>query len=552
MKIKYYKARYKSGFKPENECHRIEICNQALSTIVKNMGIPSGRKSRSIRADKMLGLPKKIVSGYLAGVFDGDGNFSASTPVVRLSSLSITLLKDCQKLLHRFGVKSFLRKEKNDSYTLAINGKNDINSFFREIPCIRLKSEILNYQKMTRPETVMGDISFEPVKNAETILLDEPIPVYNISVEKHENFICNGFVVHNCGRAGRPQYDKEGEAIIIAKNKQEAQELKERYILAESEPIVSKLSAEPVLRTHMLALVAGEVCRSKHELLEFFSKTFFAYQYKDLEEIEKKLEKITKDLEGFGFITIGEENDRFITSDFVPAFELTTDKKLRPTRIGKRVSELYIDPLSAWRIIQDLEIHHDIAYLMSINRCVEMQPTLRVRSAEYDDYGDALSQSPLTNVPDVWDVDYDDYLAAFKTSSMFMDWASEMTEDKILERYNMPPGELYNKTTNAEWLLYSARELAILLGSKEVANRVNKLMLRIKHGVKEELLPFVRIKGIGRVRARLLWKNKIQSITELKKTPPALLAELLGPNLSKAVIAELSKPPKKFSRFERN
>src|SRR3989344_1625264 len=37
--------------------------------------------------------------------------------------------------------------------------------------------------------------------------------------------------VQQCmGRAGRPKYDKEGRAIIIAKNKREAQELKEMYI----------------------------------------------------------------------------------------------------------------------------------------------------------------------------------------------------------------------------------------------------------------------------------------------------------------------------------
>lgn len=429
-----------------------------------------------------------------------------------------------------------------------------------------------------------GDIFWDIVKSVEGVAPSSK-KVYDVVLPSDGSsdhfFVSNGFIVHNSfgvnlpawrvlirdvkrytdygyqfipvleiqqmsGRAGRPTYDKEGEAIILAKSKQEAEELKERYILSGPEAIISKLSNEPLLRMHTLALVAGEVCRSKRQLLEFFSKTFFAYQYKDLEEIEKKLEKIIKDLEGFGFIVVGEEDDRFISSDFIPAFDLARDLKLKTTRIGKRVSELYIDPLSAWQIIQELRVQHDIAYLMTINHCIEMYPTLAVRTNEYDEYSEELARSPLTNIPDVWDVDYDEYLCAFKTSNMFMDWANEMTEDRILDKYNMPPGELYNKTKNAEWLLYAARELAILLGRKEVANRVNKLMLRIKHGVAEELLSFIRLKGIGRVRARLLWSNRIRSISELKKIPMEILSEILGVKIARAIKEELNKPPEKL------
>jgi len=60
------------------------------------------------------------------------------------------------------------------------------------------------------------------------------------------------------GRAGRPKYDKFGEAILIAKTPFMIDELKERYILNESEPIYSKLSIERALRTHILAAIASD------------------------------------------------------------------------------------------------------------------------------------------------------------------------------------------------------------------------------------------------------------------------------------------------------
>ncbi|MBI5061453.1 MAG: DEAD/DEAH box helicase [Candidatus Aenigmarchaeota archaeon] len=353
-------------------------------------------------------------------------------------------------------------------------------------------------------------------------------------------------VMQMSGRAGRPKYDTDGEAIIISKSDRDAGELKERYFMSEPEAITSKLSNESVLRTQVLALVATETCKTKYELFEFFSKTFFAYQYRasgDYNIIEEKIEKIITELGKFGFLIVGDKDERFISQEFVPAFNLASDQRLHVTRVGKRVSELYIDPLSAWNIIQELRMQHDLAYLMMINQCIEMFPILRVRQSDFEEYGEALSASKLTNVPDIWDVDYEEYLSTFKTSLMFTDWANELTEDNMFDKYNIPPGELYSKMKNAEWMLYSAKELAVLLGRKESANRLNKLMLRIKHGVREELLPLVRIKGIGRVRARMLWKNKIKSALDIRKANDEMLADLLGSKTAKS-IKEAAAPEK--------
>ena len=56
-----------------------------------------------------------------------------------------------------------------------------------------------------------------------------------------------------CGRAGRPQYDDYGESIIVGSGNVE--ELTEHYINGEPEPIISKITDDKSLRTHILSVV---------------------------------------------------------------------------------------------------------------------------------------------------------------------------------------------------------------------------------------------------------------------------------------------------------
>ena len=335
------------------------------------------------------------------------------------------------------------------------------------------------------------------------------------------------------GRAGRPKYDKTGEAILLAKTQDDAEDLKERYILGEPEPIYSKLSIESMLRMHILGLIAMGVTKSRGELESFLSKTFFAYQYGDINEIMEKTERILRQLESYKFITIG--NKPFISSEFVPAFDIDRDVELQPTKIGKRVAQLYIDPVSANFIIQGLVQKDDIEYLMLISQCVEMEPLLRIKKNDYEDIEDELARSSI-QAPDVWDVDYDSFLMAFKTSLMFNDWMDESSEDAILDKYGIAPGELYSKKLNAEWMLYAATELAVLLEKRDVANSLNKVKLRVKHGVRKDLLKLVKLKGIGRVRARLLRNNGVKIPSDLKRVD---LKKILGPKIAAQILKNI-------------
>ena len=78
------------------------------------------------------------------------------------------------------------------------------------------------------------------------------------------------------GRAGRPQFDEYGEAILVAKSRSEMEALMENYVQAQPERIWSKLASEPALRSHVLSYIASLPSTSEEDLAGFISNTFAA------------------------------------------------------------------------------------------------------------------------------------------------------------------------------------------------------------------------------------------------------------------------------------
>ncbi len=329
------------------------------------------------------------------------------------------------------------------------------------------------------------------------------------------------------GRAGRPKYDTYGEAILIAKSQSEKDFLLENYILGEPEEITSKLSAEPSLRVHVLSTIALGYARSLEELVRFFSKTFYGHQ-NERYAIESRLEAILEFLVHHGFVE---------------------DEPLRATAFGKRVSELYIDPASALVLRETLRRAEkiktsDFSYLHALTRTSELR-NLYLRKDDYERCLATLESrerellfKPPDEFSDPWG--FESYLSEIKTALFLQDWIDERGEEFILERYGLAPGDLRSRVEIAEWLLYALEEIARLSGYEELS-RIRRLRLRVKHGVREELLPFVEISGVGRVRARKLFA-KFRSIDRLKKADIKEIAAIpgIGERLAESIKSQLS------------
>ncbi len=325
------------------------------------------------------------------------------------------------------------------------------------------------------------------------------------------------------GRAGRPKYDKMGRALLIAKSKDDLRGLYERYIDGELEPVESKLGVESVLRTHLLSFIATKFLTSKEAISDFMSGTFYGYQYSDMHDLNRIIGRVLKELQEWNFV----EN---------------YGSMYRATKIGERVSELYIDPMSAKWMIDSLPKASDgISVLFMISNTVEMRPYVKiVEEAEerFFSYQQMIESEGGYILSE--EVGYYDPLKPFSTSIMLNDWVGEKHEQEITAKFGTTPGALYTKINNADWLLYSAAELGKLL--KISSRKLVEMRVRMRYGIKEELMDLVRLEGIGRVRARLLFMNGIPDVKSMRKDGSREKVErLLGKELAKRIYEQLNE-----------
>jgi helicase len=328
------------------------------------------------------------------------------------------------------------------------------------------------------------------------------------------------------GRAGRPKYDKIGESILIAKTDDEADYLMESYVLARPERIWSRLAVERILRSHVLATIAADYAHTELGIYDFFSKTFYAYQY-DIGAIKGIIAKILKHLYDEEMIDVSGET-------------------IYATKFGKRVSELYIDPVSAVIVRNALRRKPvyltDLSLLQMIAHTPDMGPILRPYTRELDEiavFMEDHKEEFLIDIPYEWGdrVTYEQFLGEVKTAMVLKAWIEEMSEDGIIEKFRVQPGDLYRTIENAKWLIYATHELALLFGNKQMLPQALELMERVEKGVKKELLPIVKLEGVGRVRGRILYNAGYKTIEDIKHAAIEDLTNLplIGPKLAKKI-----------------
>ncbi|NLK25402.1 MAG: DEAD/DEAH box helicase [Euryarchaeota archaeon] len=324
-----------------------------------------------------------------------------------------------------------------------------------------------------------------------------------------------------CGRAGRPRFDPYGEAVLLAKNEDGFRFLLENYLLNDSEEIYSKLGSEPVLRAHILATVATGTASSRDELMDFLNSTFFAHQTTMI-GLEEAADNVLEFLEEEGMIR--QDRDRLI-----------------PTFFGRRVSDLYIDPLTATKLRDALRNFKPDSSYFGLLHAICSSPdmlTMYLRRSDYDWVEEVMlarGQELLLPPPEDMD-EYDFYLAELKTACSLDDWIQEMEEDMLLKKYGMGPGDLRNKVDVGEWLIYSMRELSNIF-NKDAYPVLTELITRIRYGVRPELLELVRLRGIGRARARSLYDHGVRGVEDLRTVDPVRLARL--PKIGNAVAKSL-------------
>lgn len=317
------------------------------------------------------------------------------------------------------------------------------------------------------------------------------------------------------GRAGRPKYDDYGEAIIIAPGRSHIERLLDEYVNGTIEDISSKLGNESTMRSHILSLFATDVVSNIKAMHEFISKTFYAHTVGS-KHVQSVANKILRHLISLGFL---EEQEG----------------KILATPLGRRVAELYIDPNSAHTLISILNKHEKLTtfgYLYTIVLTDDMpklsvnRRELRVIMEKAEPYVDEI---PIKLNYDIYDEDDVRFIAGeLKTTLMLNDWINEVREEDIIDAYNVGSGDIYNYVQTAHWIAYAGYELMRLLNKIDHARELNKLYKRLADGIKEELLELVKIPGIGRVKARLLYNYGYTSLEKLARAKDSDILKIPG------------------------
>jgi len=99
------------------------------------------------------------------------------------------------------------------------------------------------------------------------------------------------------------------------------------------------------------------------------------------------------------------------------------------------------------------------------------------------------------------------------------------------------PGDLYRVIDSAKWLLHASHELGRLFEHKDILPLLNKVVDRVEKGVKAELLPLVKLKDVGRVRARALFNANLKTVDDLRRVPFEELTRIpsIGSKIAKKI-----------------
>lgn len=330
-----------------------------------------------------------------------------------------------------------------------------------------------------------------------------------------------------CGRAGRPSYDKFGESIIITDSRIDSSEVYDHYVLGTPEPLRSQLMNEKALRIHLLGSISSVSRIKKSKLYALFNRTFFS-MFRDEESINSKLQSVLEYLETESLV--------ISHNDFMKA-----------TKFGKRTSFLYIDPLTSVQFRENIKSvqvrskfksnEYEGLFLSWIVQTNDFYPKLSLRSKDTNFNNILFDQYD-------WKL-YHDIIETSNSRSLvaLLKWIDEATERTLADTIGVEPGDMYRMVESAEWLLYSLGEIAKLFKIQNLVHEIQVLKIRMKFGIKKELIPLIYFQGIGRIRARALFDAGIINGEKIGDTSESNLGAIpkIGPALAKKLKEQINQ-----------
>ena len=324
-----------------------------------------------------------------------------------------------------------------------------------------------------------------------------------------------------CGRAGRPQYDDHGESVIVAGGLP-GDELADRYIGGEPEPVMSHIINDGSLRIHVLSAIVINPGLRKGEVLDLFSETLGGSRSSGT-ELEFLIDDTLRYLLEEGLLK--GRGERYAATGF-----------------GKKTSRLYIDPATAIRFKRSLEgasrkKGHTLGFLHLISDCDEFFPKLGLRGADHERVALLLENRSGELLEPLYGEDCNRSLLALHA------WITESSELSMSDNLGVESGDMHRMAETGDWLLHCLRELARECDRADLLGELGVLRTRLAYGIRGELVDLVRVRGIGRVRARALHRHGIRDRAALARIPADRLAKVgkIGAALASNIKSQLKR-----------
>ena len=332
----------------------------------------------------------------------------------------------------------------------------------------------------------------------------------------YSSYISNMEIEQMLGRAGRPKYDDHGEAYIYCPSQGAIDKVKDLFENG-VEPVVSAMGKEKIVRFNTLALISNHFCTTLDSLYTFFDSTLYASQ-NGKGTLKDYVDQVTGYLENYGFIE-------------------TKGQILKAEKLGTITANLYIDPETAKIIVDMFEENEEEMSVARILYNICKTPDIFTLFVNRDDYEslsaffDEISENP----------EDEDDMAAGKTAMLLLDWINEVPIYEIEEKYSVGSGDIESRKSSAEWIVMAASRLAAEF-RRELSYPLDVLSLRLKEGVRDDIMSLISIPGVGRVRARRLYENGFKKPSDIAKSTVQNIAILRG--FSKTLAENIIKSAK--------
>ncbi len=321
------------------------------------------------------------------------------------------------------------------------------------------------------------------------------------------------------GRAGRPGYDEEGYSYLIAKNVEEAYELKDHYVYGEIEATNSKImeNKDAVYR-QILAQIASTLSKTPDEIQEFFKKTFYGYQMCNNQYLSM-----------FGSDSMEYEIHHALEFLMEHGIIQPTPEGLKTTTMGNLIARTNYSVETAVRLKEyatrnkELDIY---SLIYEITKTPDIIPISFKGRKSKEPVRDKL------NSKGIFAVDIGNKEA---TTAALIEWMEERTEYQIENVFGVYAAGARRTAYDASQMVKFFKEMCEVLNIYNYNQDLEALSARLYYGVKDELIPLVvGIKRLGRKRARALVRVFGNDLNHVPRDD-LLKVEGIGPKIADAI-----------------